>query len=76
MSDVKRDDVGYVLGKAYQHALRLQPFELRFLAGKRAPDRLVIDLSSDSGVLLEPTDYPKRTPRESALRAVPEVSPL
>jgi hypothetical protein len=38
--------------------LRLLPFELRFLAGKRAPDRLVIDLSSDSGVRLEPTDYP------------------
>jgi len=27
------------------------------LAGKRAPDRLVIDLSSDSGVLLEPNTY-------------------
>lgn len=76
MSDVKRDDVGYVLGKACQHALRLQPFELRFLAGKRAPDRLVNDLSSDSGVLLEPTDYPAIEHLENRLYVPAECVPL
>jgi endonuclease YncB( thermonuclease family) len=40
-----------------QEPLRLLPFELRLLAGKRAPDRWVIDLSSDDGVLLAPTAY-------------------
>lgn len=30
--------------------LRLEPFELRLLAGQRAPDRWVIDLSADSGI--------------------------
>jgi len=76
VSDVKRDDVGYVLGKAYQHALRLQPFELRFSAGKRAPDRLVIDVLSDSGVRLEPTDYPTIEYLENLLYVPAEYVPL
>ncbi len=37
--------------------LRLQPFELRFIAQRRAPDRWVIDMSKDDGKLLRPVDY-------------------
>ena len=51
------------------------PFELRFLAGKRAPDRLVIDLSSDSGVRLEPTDYPTIEYLENLLYVPAEYVP-
>jgi hypothetical protein len=56
--------------------LRLQPFELRFSAGKRAPDRLVIDLSSDSGVRLEPTAYPTIEYLENLLYVPAEYVPL
>jgi endonuclease YncB( thermonuclease family) len=49
----RRDGIGIF----EPNPLRLQPFELRFLAGKRAPDRWVIDLSSRAGALLPPTDY-------------------
>ncbi|MCU0952972.1 MAG: hypothetical protein MUC68_18610, partial [Burkholderiaceae bacterium] len=37
--------------------LRLAPFELRYLAGRRAPSRWVVDLSSDSDLLLPPQRY-------------------
>lgn len=37
--------------------LRIQPFELRFLSQRRAPDRWVIDLSKSDGVLHRPVDY-------------------
>lgn len=37
--------------------LRIQPFELRFLSQRRAPDRWVVDLSKNDGVLLRPVDY-------------------
>jgi hypothetical protein len=56
--------------------LRLQPFELRFSAGKRAPDRLVIDVLSDSGVRLEPTDYPTIEYLENLLYVPAEYVPL
>jgi hypothetical protein len=55
---------------------RIDRDRLRFLAGKRAPDRLVIDLSSDSGVLLEPTDYPTIEHLENRLYVPAECVPL
>ena len=56
--------------------LRLQPFELRLLAGKRAPDRWVIDLSSNTGVLLKPTDYHTINNLEDRLYIPAEYVPL
>lgn len=37
--------------------LLLEPFELRFLAGQRPPDRWVIDLSGNQQGLIPPTEY-------------------
>jgi len=42
---------------AADHPLRLYPFELRFLAGRRAPNRWVIDLSQSDNHLLPPQEY-------------------
>jgi hypothetical protein len=57
-----------------QDPLRLQPFEL--LAGRRAPDRWVIDLTSNSGVLLKPTDYHTIDHLEDRLYVPVEYMPL
>jgi hypothetical protein len=44
-----------------QVPLTLLPFELRYLAGRRAPDRYLLDLSlagtSSAGIILRPTAY-------------------
>jgi len=44
-----------------QGPISLLPFELRYLAGRRAPDRYVLDLSqagtTRSGIILEPSAY-------------------
>jgi endonuclease YncB( thermonuclease family) len=40
-----------------QDPLRLEAFELRFLAQRRAPERWVIDLSKNDNVLLDPQEY-------------------
>lgn len=37
--------------------LRLEPFELRYLAGRRPPSRWVLDLTSDGDMLLPPQRY-------------------
>lgn len=37
--------------------LRLQPFEVRFLARRSAPDRWVIDLSKNDDLLIQPQNY-------------------
>lgn len=37
--------------------LRLEPFELRFLAGRRPPERWVIDLSKNDDILVAPQNY-------------------
>lgn len=37
--------------------LMIEPFELRYLAGRRAPDRWVIDLSKNDDVLIAPQNY-------------------
>jgi len=49
----RRDGIGIF----EPNPLRLQPFELRYLAGNRAPDRWVIDLSWREGAVLSPTAY-------------------
>lgn len=40
-----------------QNPLRLYPFELRFLARRRPPDRWVIDLSKNDDQLIHPQNY-------------------
>lgn len=40
-----------------QDPLFLLPFELRYLARRRKPDRYVLDTSKDVPKLLKPTDY-------------------
>ena len=42
---------------AADNPLRLYPFELRFLAGRRAPNRWVIDLSQSDNHLVPPQEY-------------------
>jgi endonuclease YncB( thermonuclease family) len=37
--------------------LKLQPFELRFLAQRRVPNRWMIDLSKNNDVLIHPEEY-------------------
>ena len=56
--------------------LRLEPFELRFLAGRRAPSRWVIDLSMDDDVLLPPQRYIEITQPEDRLYVPAEYVPL
>jgi hypothetical protein len=56
--------------------LRLEPFELRYLAGRRAPTRWVIDLSSDSDLLLPPQRYHEIARPEDRLNVPPEYVPL
>jgi hypothetical protein len=56
--------------------LKLLPFELRFISRKKAPDRWVLDLSSDSGVLLKPESYYKVPHLEDRLFVPPEFVAL
>ncbi len=56
--------------------LQLEPFELRFLAGRRAPSRWVIDLSSDSDALLPPQRYVDIARPEDRLFVPAEYVPL
>jgi endonuclease YncB( thermonuclease family) len=37
--------------------LRIEPFELRYLAGRRPPERWVIDLSKNDDILVAPQNY-------------------
>lgn len=37
--------------------LRLEPFEVRFLARRHPPDRWVIDLGKSNGILINPQEY-------------------
>jgi endonuclease YncB( thermonuclease family) len=62
----------------WDHAdpLAVLPFELRFLAQRRAPDRYVLDLSDDARELLHPQSY-FRVPRpEDRLFVNAEHAPL
>jgi hypothetical protein len=62
----------------YSHAdkLRLLPFELRFISRRKPPDRWVIDLASDDGVLLLPQSYYKVPHLENRLFVPPEFVSL
>jgi len=56
--------------------LRLEPFELRFLARRRPPSRWVIDLTSTSNMLLQPENYYTIPNSENRLFVPPEYVPL
>ncbi len=56
--------------------LRLQPFEVRFLARRRPPDRWVIDLSKNDGLLIQPQNYYTIPDVEDRLFIPEEYMPL
>jgi endonuclease YncB( thermonuclease family) len=56
--------------------LRLEPFELRYLAGRRAPSRWVIDLSRNDDLLLAPECYVEVANPEDRLFVPAEYVPL
>lgn len=56
--------------------LLLMPFELRYLARRTPPERLVIHLGSDSDRLLAPHDYYLVRRHEDRLFVAPEYAPL
>jgi hypothetical protein len=56
--------------------LLLQPFELRFLAQRRAPERWVVDLTGVNGKLIEPTKYHLVPNAEDRLFVPDEYVPL
>jgi endonuclease YncB( thermonuclease family) len=62
----------------FNHAnpLRIFPFELRFISRRKPPDRWVIDLTSDAGVLLLPQSYHKVPHLEDRLYVPPEFVAL
>jgi hypothetical protein len=69
----RRDEVGiYQTGDA----LRVLPFELRFLARRQPPDRWLVDLSGDAEVLLPPQAYPDVALPEDRLFVPAEYVPL
>jgi hypothetical protein len=56
--------------------LRLLPFEVRFLARRRPPDRWVIDLSKDDNLLIRPEKYYAVANMEDRLFIPEEYGPL
>lgn len=56
--------------------LILEAFELRYLAGRRPPDRWLIDLSKTDSVLIQPQRYPDVPQPEDRLWIPPEYVPL
>lgn len=54
VSEARKKQIG-VFEK--DNPLRIEPFELRYLAGRRPPERWVIDLSKNSDVLVAPQKY-------------------
>jgi endonuclease YncB( thermonuclease family) len=54
VNDARRAGIGIFDN---QDPLALMPFELRYLAGRRNPNRYVLDISKDMPTLLKPTDY-------------------
>jgi len=59
-----------------QNPLRLEPFELRFLARRTPPDRWVIDLSKNDNVLIKPQEYYTISNVEDRLFVPEEYVPL
>ena len=56
--------------------LLMQPFELRFLAGRNPPHRWVIDLSKNDNTLIKPQNYFTIPNLEDRLYIPPEYVPL
>jgi len=56
--------------------LRLQPFEVRFLARRQPPDRWVIDLGKSDDVLIRPQNYYRISNLEDRLYIPPEFVSL
>lgn len=61
---------------APDEALAIMPFELRFIARRRPPDRWLVDLSSDSDDLIPPQRYFTVANPEDRLYVPPEFVPL
>ncbi len=59
-----------------QDPLRLEPFEVRFLAGRRPPNRWVIDLSRNDDEIIPPQKYFTITNSEDRLFIPEEYMPL
>lgn len=58
------------------NALRLEPFEVRFLARRTPPDRWVIDLSKNDNALIDPQGYYTIANPEDRLYIPAEYVPL
>jgi hypothetical protein len=56
--------------------LRLEAFEIRYLARRQPPDRWVIDLSRRDDILLRPQEYHTVPNPEDRLFVPPEHVPL
>lgn len=56
--------------------LRLEPFEIRFLARRQAPDRWVINLSKKDNILIQPQEYYSISNAEDRLFIPKEYIPL
>ena len=54
VADARAQKVGIF---AQGNPLRVHAFELRYLAGRRAPDRWVIDLGANDATILKPQNY-------------------
>ena len=54
LQDARRQKIGIF---AADDPLRIEPFEVRYLAGRRAPNRWVIDLSKNDDILIDPQEY-------------------
>jgi len=63
------------LGIYGEDALRLEPFEVRYLARRRPPDRWLVDLSRSDDALLRPQGYREVAP-EDRLFVPEEFVPL
>ena len=59
-----------------QDPLRLYPFELRYLARRKPPDRWVIDLGAGDDVIHRPQEYPSIAEPENRLFVPAEYVPL
>ena len=59
-----------------QNPLLLEPFEVRFLAQRRAPNRWVIDLGKSGNALIHPQDYFSVINPEDRLFIPEEYTPL
>ena len=55
---------------------RLEPFEVRFLAQRRPPNRWIIDLSKNDDILIKPQEYYTIPNAEDRLYIPPEYIPL